>query len=189
MDLTNKTLQLETKDGQWKTLRPLSLLSAHRLSAMYGLIVDRLKVLGEDLTISEALAQDSLFVHLCNECLELCGLNIDEVSVPMLERLIFPYDDRQVGDLIAFNFPDIADKNQKQIGKAKDAIASLLASIWLTTEDLGKSIEALELLTSTDLELVLKERSELMKPAEQKAKETSYNNAMDIINKRGLIDG
>lgn len=187
MEIVTKCKEIETANGTWQTIYPLGLLSAHKLAAAYNALIDRLKELEPDWTISDAIANDSLFLHLCSKCLSLCGLEPDQVSVPMIEVLLFPHDGKPTGELLAFNFPDKALAENKALEETENKLARLMASLWLATEDLEKTIASLDALTSNDFSKVMAERAYLQLSPEERERRRSFNKAKDIMEKRGLI--
>lgn len=194
MQFVDRKLRYPTVHGTWKYVMPMSLLAAHKFSSTYTELMEYESPMFDGETqvlISDLYVADSMFNSLCNECLELAGIEPADISIDVLISLLFPHKSEQdeqiqnVGELVKFNFPD-KDTHQ-DYKKQKAQLDELLASIWLITEDLQKALNSLDLLCAEDLASVMKARANIMKDPVQREKEDSFQSALDIAKQRGLL--
>ena len=188
LNFTNKTLDYQAKDGKWRKLKPISIMSAYALFTEYEKLIERLNSHDKDTEIWQLYITDSYFAELCNSCLLLGGVEPEDCSAEMLISFLFPHygaGDQLVeqGIIFSFNFPLNKKRNSNKIVE----LAELVASLWTITENLEQSANLLEKLNMHDLDTILKYRKELLKPEKERKQKEGYDDALQIMKEKGLI--
>lgn len=192
MKLVSERLDYQSINQEWRTLRRCSVLNSYKLLDRYNQLMDYLKSLDGNLSVEETYLKDDYFRYLANECLTLGGIDPVDCSIDMLITFLFPHYDSDnnlvdTGLLISFNFPNSKKAKKASMSSTKDDLSNLVASLWVMTEDLGKGLEILDTLCSEDLMSVLNERSEILKPPEEKKKEQDKKKVKELMKSRGLL--
>jgi hypothetical protein len=186
-NLKSKEIHYQSVDGEWRVLRPMSVLKAQNLFSNFNHLIEYMDKQDEEKEIWELYREDSYFANLCNRCLTLSGIDPKDCSPEMLITFLFPHrgedgKPRNQGVIFSFNFGE-----SKKTKKGKQELSDLIAGIWLATEDLNQALEAVDKLSNKDLEALLNARAYLLKPQEEKNRQIGYDKAMEIMKQKGMV--
>lgn len=192
MKAISKALDYQSVSGAWRTLRPCSVMNVQKLAERYNQLVKYLNGLDQDSSFEILYMADDYLQFLCNECLTLGGIDPVDCSLDMVLTFLMPHalEDGTLnseGVLMSFNFPAKHGNKKYNAKDAGGSLEALLASIWLATEDLAKSLELLEKLCPEDLSEIMAQRAEILMPEAKKLRKQGFEDAMDIISQKGLI--
>jgi hypothetical protein len=192
---------LEDLQGNPLMVRGCSLDDAKQLSAIMDILwreANSFSLQQPDITPHEVYHKSSLFKHLSQYAISLCGISSSQVDLNMLICLLFPFEfsykqanesgEVQVkrelvdGILMQLNFPRSTSPTLKHLPskpgkKSKQANWNdMFASVWLSSKNLDHTIQATRILPWNELSEAMLSRNEtiseaLATPEEREAKE------------------
>lgn len=170
----------QTVTGQLRAVRPLSVVDrANFFNKVLPDLGKRLMQLDslrteqglESKKFSFYYDNDNILRELTKECLCICGVNIDEITIDQVYEFLI----EQNGDsgwLIRIHQPIDLDPElalQEIFDSSEDKIASMIAALSFFTDDIMKSIELVENVPSDLLEKVLNERNKMSEEITKKS--------------------
>lgn len=187
--MTIRQLDYQAIDGSWQELKPVSILNAYSLFAKYEQLVAHLNSLDKDTEIWLLYITDVYLAKLCNDCLELAGIQPSHCNAEMLISFLFPHigadgELQDQGIIFSFNFP------KKQTKSNKNSLVELneiLAALWASTEDLEQAYRLIGTMSIEELDAVLKYKQKLLQPEKVKSQKKGFDDAMQIMKEKGLI--
>lgn len=191
MKSITKFIDYETVTGEIKTLRPCSVMDSQRLIARYQNLTGIMsQEKNNKITFQELYQDNKEFRYSCNEALKLGGIDPNDCSLDMVVMFLFPHPDldgvlNDMGFLFSFNFPDKLKPKNVPIKSVCSDLETLIAAYSIDNMgDLVKAVNILETFTPEDLASIIKAKTHLLKPEEEKAREAGFNDALELIKRK-----
>jgi len=166
------TIDFKDIKGTYRTIRQCPLTQREEFRTRLGQLQEQLQQRDGSETIAEAFDRDPYFAYLCQECLTLCGIAPNWLSIDMLVTFLFPHEEEGKiveGVLVQINFP-----KSKRVASDKDKgmnYEELLASLWSYTQDLSKALELAKTVPGSELLGILDARAQQLQDANPEERE------------------
>lgn len=185
---TEKHIEYPTISGEIKRLQPCSKTARQFLEEYLRKLYKLLDELPETVSFQKALDNPDID-FFSRKALEYAGVNPDECTPMLIEKLLLPSEQSSLGFIVDLNFSGSAEKPQLSDCEGQEGISGVeiyyktLASLYLALGSLSEAVEILDSLPGPAVDHILEAAFSLKKESTETTSDKFKKKAMAEMEK------